>query len=60
MAVESSFFGYESLAVFILMIAYIILAVYMPHFGIFFIHVTGVAMILGMVVGYIFYHVRTK
>ena len=57
MVSASVFFGYESLSICLLMVLYILLAVYMPHYGISFIHVTGVAMILGIGFGYIFYHV---
>ena len=57
MVISSDFFGYETLSICVLMVLYILLAVYMPHFGISFIHVTGVAMILGIGFGYIFYHV---
>lgn len=60
MVESSDFFGYEALGICILMVVYIIFAIYMPHFGIYFIHVTGVAMILGIAVGYIFYVVRAK
>jgi hypothetical protein len=57
---DTGLFGYETLAIFILMVVYIILAVYMPYFGITFIHVTGVAMLLGIAVGWIFYMVRSN
>ena len=57
MVASSDFFGYETLSICLLMSLYILLAVYMPHFGIKFIHVTGVAMLLGIAFGYIFYYV---
>lgn len=57
MVESSEFFGYETLSIFLMMLLYILLAVYMPYYGITFIHVTGVAMLLGIGFGWIFYHV---
>lgn len=59
MVESSDFFGYETLGIFLMMALYILLAVYMPYYGITFIHVTGVAMLLGIGFGWIFYHVSS-